>query len=364
VSWLAGRDLEEARAVWGDLLAGFDTPTLVGSPQRGSGPRNVTSVRVSQDTTRAVGDLARTCHTTVATVLQGAFAQLLMSLTGQRDVAFGAVVSGRPEEVAGAEAMVGLLINTVPVRASITSTTTTTDLLDQLHKVRNQTLEHEHLGLGEIHRVTGQPRLFDTVFVYENYPTDTAKLSGADGLAITALTNRDYYHYPLTIQAVPGEELDLRVQYRTDVFDAAAIDTLMQRFTQVLVAMTTDPTAPLSSTDVLDGAQRAGLLTRAPSTPAPRNHHPGSGAHRAPVTPLEELLAGIYAHVLGLPHVGVDESFFDLGGDSLTAMRLIAAINTALHTHLDLPTLLDTPTITTLTHQLNAQTSPTSSAPR
>ena len=242
VSWLAGRDLDEARAVWGELLAGFDTPTLVGPPDRGSGRRNVTSVRVSEHTTRALGELARSCHTTVGTVLQGAFAQLLMSLTGQRDVAFGAVVAGRPEEVAGAESMVGLLINTVPVRATITSTTTTTDLLDQLHKVRNQTLEHEHLGLNEIHRVTGQPRLFDTVFVYENYPTDAATLSGADGLAITALTNRDYYHYPLTIQAVPGDELDLRVQYRTDVFDAAGIDTLMERFRRVLVAMTTNPT--------------------------------------------------------------------------------------------------------------------------
>ena len=230
VSWLADRDLDEARAVWGDLLAGFDTPTLVGPPDRGSGRRNVTSVRVSEQTTRALGELARSCHTTVSTVLQGAFAQLLMSLTGQRDVAFGAVVSGRPDEVAGADSMVGLLINTVPVRATITSTTTTTDLLDQLHKVRNQTLEHEHLGLNEIHRVTGQQHLFDTVFVYENYPTDAAKLSGADGLAITELTNRDYYHYPLTIQAVPGNELDLRVQYRTDVFDAAGIDTLMERF--------------------------------------------------------------------------------------------------------------------------------------
>ena len=106
------------------------------------------------------------------------------------------------------------------------------------------------MGLNEIHRVTGQQRLFDTVFVYENYPTDAATLSGADGLAITELTNRDYYHYPLTIQAVPGNELDLRVQYRTDVFDAAAIDTLMERFRRVLVAMTTDPTGRCRQPDV------------------------------------------------------------------------------------------------------------------
>ena len=135
ISWLARRDMQAARSAWREALAGFGTPTLVGG-QAGLAPgrREVTSLRLSEQTTRALGELARTCHTTVSTVLQGAFAQLLMSLTGQTDVAFGVVVSGRPTEVAGVDSMVGLLINTVPVRATIEPTTTTTDLLDQLHK--------------------------------------------------------------------------------------------------------------------------------------------------------------------------------------------------------------------------------------
>ena len=188
-------------------------------------------------------------------------------------------------------------------------------------------------------------------------------MSGADGLAITELTNRDYYHYPLTIQAVPGDELDLRVQYRTDVFDAADIDTLMERFRRVLVAMTTDPTRPLSSTDVLRWAVswRTALSTQPVTTPA--HDHDTDGGDRAPATPVEQILADIYAQVLGLSHVGVDESFFDLGGDSLSAMRVIAAINTALDTQLALPTLFDTPSITSLSQQLDAQTSPVAEVP-
>ena len=111
-----------------------------------------------------------------------------MWLTGQHDVAFGAAVSGRPAEVVGADSMVGLLINTVPVRANITPATTTADLLDQLQSAHNDTLEHQHLALSEIHRITGQDQLFDTLFVYENYPIDTAALSGNDELAITEFT--------------------------------------------------------------------------------------------------------------------------------------------------------------------------------
>ncbi|MGH3555579.1 MAG: condensation domain-containing protein, partial [Mycobacterium sp.] len=126
VSWLADRDLDAAHAAWREVLAGFDTPTLVGPPDRlGLGQRGVESFRVPAETTRAVSELARSHHTTVNTVLQGAFAQLLCWLTGQHDVAFGAVVSGRPAELAGADSMVGLLINTVPVRARITAETTT-----------------------------------------------------------------------------------------------------------------------------------------------------------------------------------------------------------------------------------------------
>ena len=101
-----------------------------------------------------------------------------MWLTGQHDVAFGAAVSGRPAEVPGAESMVGLLINTVPVRANITAATTTADLLDQLQNAHNHTLEHQHLALSEIHRVTGHDQLFDTLFVYENYPVDTDRIGG------------------------------------------------------------------------------------------------------------------------------------------------------------------------------------------
>jgi glycopeptidolipid biosynthesis protein len=260
VTWLAGRDRDAALAAWREVLAGFDAPTLVGPPDRlGLGRRGVESFRVSAETTRAVSELARSHHTTVNIVLQGAFAQLLMWLTGQRDVAFGTTVSGRPAEVVGAESMVGLFINTVPVRARITAATTTADLLDQLQNTHIDTLEHQHLALSQIHRITGQEQLFDTLFVYENYPIDTAALSETGGLAITEFTGREANHYPLTVQATPGPELGLRVEYDTDVFDPATIDTLTERFKRVLVAITTDPTQRLSSMDALDAGEHARL---------------------------------------------------------------------------------------------------------
>ncbi|WP_120313396.1 non-ribosomal peptide synthetase, partial [Mycobacterium mantenii] len=362
VTWLADRDCAAAQAAWREVLAGFETPTLVGPPDRlGLGPRSTASFRVPEQITRALNQLARSHHTTVGTLLHGAWAQLLMWLTGQHDVAFGTVVSSRPAEVSGAESIVGLLINTVPVRANITPVTTTADLVDQLQSAHNNTLEHQHLALRDLHRIAGHDQLFDTVFVYENYPVDTAASSSPGELAITASNIRDYYHYPLAVQAVPGRELGLRVQFRTDVFDLASIEAVIERLQWVLRTMTADPGRRLTSMDLLDKPEhaqlngfgnRAALTQPAATTPVSAPECQGTGGdYRAPATQVEQILADIYAQLLGVDRVGIDESFFDLGGDSLSAMRLVATINTALHIHLVVPTVFDAPSVKRLSQQ-------------
>ncbi|OBF76888.1 non-ribosomal peptide synthetase [Mycobacterium sp. 852002-51613_SCH5001154] len=260
LTWLAAQDRTAARAAWAEVLGGFEAPTLVGPPARlGLGRRGVESYRLPAETTRALGELARSCHTTINTVLQSAWAQLLMRLTGQHDVAFGTAVSGRPADLAGAESMVGLLINTVPVRAHVTAGTTVSELLQQLQRAHNDTIEHEHLALNEIHRVTGHDQLFDTLFLYENYPIDTSVPLGFHELAITDVTNREYNHYPLSVMALPGRELGLRVEFDTSVFDTAAIESMIERFRRVLGAMTADSSQRLSSMDVLDAGERTRL---------------------------------------------------------------------------------------------------------
>ncbi|MEV3904904.1 amino acid adenylation domain-containing protein [Mycobacterium sp. NPDC050551] len=316
-TWLADRDIDAAEEAWRGVLAGFDTPTLVGPAQpRGLSGRGVEAFRVPAETTRALGELARSCHTTVNTVLQAAWAQLLTWLTGQNDVAFGTAVSGRPADVVGADAMVGLLINTVPVRAHITPTTTTADLLGQLQTAYNDTLEHQHLALTEIHRISGQEQLFDTLFVYENYPIDAAALAGDHELTVTDFSISEFNHYPLTVQATPGPELGLRVEFDTDVFDAAGVAALVKRLRRVLVAMTDDATRRLSSVDVLDEGEHARL---------------DEIGHRAvltlPAPPAMSVPALFAAHVARTP----DAVAVTFEGRSLTYRELDEAANRLAH---------------------------------
>ena len=136
----------------------------------------------------------------------------------------------------------------------------------------------------------------------------------------------------------------------SDVFDAADIEALIERFTRVLEAMTSDPARRLSS---IDGWSNPAVLAQSvpPAVSATEYNGNGDGQH-APAAGVEQLLTSIYAQVLGLDRVGVDESFFDLGGDSISAMRLIAAINRALDLDLAVPTLFDAPSVRSLSHQL------------
>ncbi|WP_156743996.1 AMP-binding protein, partial [Mycobacterium sp. 1164985.4] len=145
------------------------------------------------------------------------------------------------------------------VRATLTAATTGVELLEQLQRAHHRTLEHEHLALPEIHRLTGHDQLFDTLFVYENYPIDTAADAGDGQLAITEVSTREHNHYPLTVAAAPGPELSLRIEYDTEVFDAAGIEALIERLSRVLVAISADPGRRLSSIDLLDQVEHARL---------------------------------------------------------------------------------------------------------
>ncbi|WP_156628431.1 condensation domain-containing protein, partial [Mycobacterium sp. 1274756.6] len=275
VSWLAEQDHDAARSAWQKVLKGFDTPTLVAPAERARlGPRGVEIFPVSVETTEAVNELARTHRTTVSTVLQAAWAQILIGLTGQRDVTFGTVVSGRPTDLPGAEAIVGLMINTVPARATVGTETTVADLLEQLQVGRNETLDHQYLALTEIHRATGHDQLFDTLFVYENYPLDPGAFTGTTtALTVTDFNGRETNHYPLTIAVLPGPQLGLRFEYDTTHYDPKAIAGLSERLQRVLATMAAEPSKPFSAIDLLGAGELTWLdkvgnrtaLTTAPS---------------------------------------------------------------------------------------------------
>ena len=159
-------------------------------------------MELSAALTAQLEQLARRHDLTLNTLVQGAWGVLLSRLTGRDDVVFGVTVSGRSGEIAGVAEMVGLLINTVPLRLRLAGDEPVLAMLRRLQAEQARLLAHQHLGLTEIQSLSGQDELFDTLVVFENYPLDRAGLEQVTpGLRLVDLAANDATHYPVSLMA-------------------------------------------------------------------------------------------------------------------------------------------------------------------
>ncbi|WP_328685222.1 non-ribosomal peptide synthase/polyketide synthase [Streptomyces sp. NBC_00343] len=265
LSWLGRQDREAARAVWREELAGAEEPTLVAPVDPARLPMRPEAVRVecSAELTRALNDVARQGGVTMATVVQGAWALVLARLSGRRDVVFGTTVAGRPADLPGAESLIGLFINTLPVRVELDGGESVLKMLDRLQRRRLGVMGHQHLGLAEIKQVAGPGAEFDTLVVYENYP-QSAEATPDDPDALTIRPGgrtRDASHYPLGLIVAPGERMELQLDHRPDLFDQARAEEVLAALVRVLEQFAEDPEMLLGRVGLLD-AERLDRLTR------------------------------------------------------------------------------------------------------
>ncbi|WP_460366569.1 amino acid adenylation domain-containing protein, partial [Actinocorallia lasiicapitis] len=264
LAWLAKQDRKAAEAAWQEALAGLDEPTLV-APHAAELPAVIPQrVRIELDAavTKKLTRVGRRHGVTINTLLQAAWGIVVGRLTGRDDVVFGQAVSGRPADLPGVEDMIGLFINTLPIRVRVGRDDTIADLLERLQEEQAELLPHHHLGLSDIQRAAGHPALFDTITVLENYPFDPSTMDGTlNGLRLTGFDSYDATHFPLSFVIMPGERLSLRIHYRADVVTEPEAQALLARVSRFLDAVLDDTDQPLASLDLLSDAERAALAS-------------------------------------------------------------------------------------------------------
>ncbi|MFF9062343.1 amino acid adenylation domain-containing protein, partial [Streptomyces sp. NPDC014882] len=261
LGWLTGQDASATASVWREALRGLEEPTLLAPavPDRRPVMPDQLLTDLPAELTARLLETSREHGLTLNTLLQGAWSVVLSRLTGRDDVVFGGTVSGRPPQVPGVESMVGLFINTLPVRVRIVPGESAVAFLTRLQDEQTRLMEHQHLGLADVQRIVGIGELFDTITVLENYPLDPALLR-VPGLAVTGIDGRDATHYPLSLAVMPGERLHLRINYRPDLFDADAVRHLAGRFQAVLEFWADRPLEPVGRIDVLPAAEYEHLV--------------------------------------------------------------------------------------------------------
>jgi amino acid adenylation domain-containing protein/non-ribosomal peptide synthase protein (TIGR01720 family) len=267
LEWLHGQDEERAQRYWRPVLAGLSSPTPLpydrppATPHASRACERIT-VDLGAERSDRLYEFAKRHQLTVNAVVQGIWALLLSRYSGQPDVCFGATVSGRPAELDGVRDIIGIFINTLPVRVRVPDAAPVGEWLRTLQRTQFEARQFEHVGLNRLHAWSEVPpdtNLFDSVVVVENYPIDEQSLT-RDGLRLRDIQAVETTNYPLCATVYPGERLSVVLGYDPAAFDHATARRLAGHLDALLTAISTDPDQSVARLTMLTPAERQRVL--------------------------------------------------------------------------------------------------------
>src|SRR6266545_4164934 len=275
IAWLQRQDLKAAETYWRNMLQGLSEPTQLPSDRlaESDSDRHERILRLSPCLSSELQQLARRYQLTLNTVIQGAWAILLSRYSRRRDVVFGVTVSHRPPGLAGIESMIGLFINTVPVRAQFERDEPLIKFLGQLQHWQAELIQYAHTPLNRIRRWSSlalDVPLFESLYVFENVPEDIfeqtysmpepVKLSRPLGLRVHRREYNYKINFPITLVVSPYEEVSLRLIYDSGRFAAPTIDRMLQHLQMLLGGMVEAPERSVSELSMVSAAEQRQIL--------------------------------------------------------------------------------------------------------
>lgn len=317
------RDLSETRAFWGETLAGLEARTSLGRPIPGNNASPLDehvedAFELGVDLTRRLEQFCKTRRLTVNTVVQGAWGLLLSHNTAKSDVVFGITISHRPVEIPKIEDMVGIFINSLPIRLQVEADAEVLPWLRKVQKRQVAARSHEHAPLIDIQNTSAlgaSEPLFDTLLIFENFPRNDV-WQGTETLKIRQERYVGYTNYPLAIEAMPGESLLFQVKFDLAAFSRDEVRRHLADFGRLIEAIVSEHARSLG--EILAALEAPQPIDRSLAADEPRQTAIGA------TLPDHERLAAVFSAVMQR-EVGVDDDFFGIGGDSLVALRIVAA---------------------------------------
>ncbi|MDP6151442.1 MAG: amino acid adenylation domain-containing protein [Gammaproteobacteria bacterium] len=268
IAWLGSQDTAGAESFWRGLLTGFSAPTAL--PGARVQQLSLTSTpeyeemltRVPAKTVASLRRLAQESRLTLNTVIQGVWALLLSRYSGENDIVFGATTSGRPATMPGVGSMIGLFLNTLPVRARIEPQVRLLDWLQELQAVQLDVRNFEFASLVEVQGWSDVPRgtpMFGSLLAFENYPDMETMWTDTESITIREVDGFDRTNFPLTLNVAVFDELQLRVVFDTRMFDTIGMQKLCGHFEALLEGITAKPNQYLRDLSLLTSTEREEL---------------------------------------------------------------------------------------------------------
>lgn len=269
IAWLEGQNKEKTESYWRNYLDGYSEPMAL-TEKKGLATANIHSsvddvtVQLSNEDTQALTELSKQYYLTPNTFVQGALALLLSQYEGRSDIVYGVTVSGRPSSLPDAENILGLFINALPLRITINDSESILDWLSKLQQKNLEMRQYEYTSLVDIQFWSSIPRtsgeLFQHLLTFENAPIDSSLLNDRDVIDMHPVWNRVHTNYPITFVAIPSDQLNLRITYQTELFNARYIQQMIDCFKALLEAMIHAPNKRLAEIGLLGSDQQLKIL--------------------------------------------------------------------------------------------------------
>ncbi|WP_437299547.1 non-ribosomal peptide synthase/polyketide synthase [Sorangium sp. So ce426] len=236
VEWLMRRDADEARAFWRQELEGLQYPTPLPfttvSDEGELSNRQVGDchVHLTEESTARILASSKRWGLTPNTLVQAAWALVLSRHSGLDDVVFGVTVAGRPADLDGVEAIVGLFIHSIPLRVRVDRRKDISSWIREVFQKNAQIRPFEYLPLTDI-RLCSAVRgtsLFHSLLVFENAPIDAEAAEGAAAFALESVRSRTHTNYPVTIEVFPGSRFRIRLSYHREILGGEEAEALLR----------------------------------------------------------------------------------------------------------------------------------------
>ncbi|HEY1528469.1 MAG TPA: non-ribosomal peptide synthase/polyketide synthase [Candidatus Angelobacter sp.] len=271
ISWLKRQDPGKAESFWRAQLKGLKAPTVLtlggdaeSAPGNGSAYQTITHEKLDAQypaLAEQIQAMARRYQLTTNTVVQGGWSLLLSRLTGDEDVIAGVSVGGRPPDLPGSDSIVGLMINTLPVRTRVPRHAPVLQWLKEFQAQQVSLQQHGYVSLvqmGEWSEMPPGTPLFETLLVYENVPFPQLSLR-EDGLAVPETKYDGRPHYPISVIIFAG--MTVRVTYERARYSEATILQILRHFELLLSAIVANPLLTVEELPLMATQERQLLLT-------------------------------------------------------------------------------------------------------
>ncbi|MFF8954121.1 condensation domain-containing protein, partial [Streptomyces sp. NPDC014940] len=264
IEWLNSRHGDGSSAFWSDYLAGVTEPTAL-HVDRDTGATGVGEFEVcaSAELFARARDYAKSQRVTMNTLVQGLWSILLSRYSRQDEVLFGSTISGRSIALPGVESMMGLFINTLPVRGRLTGDLVVSEWLRDLQDEQLEMRQWEYCHLVDVQKHSRIPRgepLFRSILVFENYPVVQKPSDFPEALTRRLVNCVERTGYPLTLVVSAGRALEFRFVYDRSRFDAETIERMAGHLQSLLVSVVDSPGAHIGDLNMLTEGERREIL--------------------------------------------------------------------------------------------------------